>query len=174
MSPLYDISFVLNNRSTSHDVSGSIEIDEFVVGDETFVPKGPAVWQLALTYVGEGVLASGTIVLPVVATCCRCLEPFPLEISAEFDILFYNKPTLDNDGDPLPSIDDEGRIELESELIESLIVEAPSYPLHSEECKGLCYQCGANLNETTCACGEKLDPSHPFAALDSLIESNTE
>lgn len=166
MNPeLFDVTAVLNNRTEIHPISGAIEIDEFVVGDEVFKPLSPAQYSLDLSYVGEGILASGSIDFEVQATCVRCLVEFPLVIHADVDILFYNQPTLDDDGDPLPHIDDEGRIALIDELIQSLIVEAPFCPVHDPECKGLCAKCGCDLNESACGCADEIDMSNPFALL---------
>jgi len=40
-----------------------------------------------------------------------------------------------------------------------------------DECKGLCAQCGANLNEGECGC-EPDRSTHPFAALKALLRDS--
>ena len=59
-----------------------------------------------------------------------------------------------------------------SPLIQAaLMVDAPDMPLCRDDCAGLCPQCGANLNEGPCGCGEDPDlaafekQANPFLAL---------
>ena len=61
-------------------------------------------------------------------------------------------------------------IDLEPLITAALLLEFPLIPLCDEECKGLCPQCGANLNEGPCGCEPAADddddmPPNPFAAL---------
>ena len=52
-------------------------------------------------------------------------------------------------------------------LREQLLLRVPAYVVCREECRGLCPQCGANLNETTCAC-EPEQAASPWDALKKL------
>jgi len=49
---------------------------------------------------------------------------------------------------------------------EQIILAVPFAPLCSEECKGLCPQCGADLNQETCECKPPVDPR--WAALQNI------
>ena len=60
-------------------------------------------------------------------------------------------------------------IDLEPLITAALLLEFPLIPLCDEECKGLCPQCGANLNEGLCGCEPAADDDddmlpNPFAA----------
>ena len=46
----------------------------------------------------------------------------------------------------------EDEIDLSGPIWETLITALPSRVLCSDDCKGLCPQCGANLNKVTCGC----------------------
>lgn len=95
--------------------------------------------------------------------CSRCIETFKKELVIEHHIII----TSTEKG---WEIDDEtlemGVISLKSstldvkELIRQLLVESEEMrPLCSEDCKGLCPVCGANLNKSQCNCdNEFLDP----------------
>jgi len=53
-------------------------------------------------------------------------------------------------------------------LREYLVLDIPSRPLCRPECKGLCPECGNNLNESTCEHPEsQIDPR--LASLSSLL-----
>jgi len=52
-------------------------------------------------------------------------------------------------------------------LKEQILLAMPQQSLCGEQCKGLCDQCGINLNENQCKCKENSDNS-PFAILRKL------
>ena len=58
------------------------------------------------------------------------------------------------------------------DLVRDIIISAqPTKHLCSEDCKGLCSVCGANLNKTECGCNrESIDPR--LAALQELLQKN--
>ena len=54
---------------------------------------------------------------------------------------------------------------------DAVLLHLPPAPLCSEDCRGLCTRCGANLNEAECGC--EPGPSDPrWAALDVLKDLN--
>jgi uncharacterized protein len=58
-------------------------------------------------------------------------------------------------------------IDLSPLVQEQIILALPTRPLCRESCKGLCPQCGANLNVQTCACTTTVDDPR-FAVLRNL------
>ena len=52
---------------------------------------------------------------------------------------------------------------------EDIILALPSKLLCKEDCKGLCPQCGANLNDAPCQCKKEIDPR--LEALLSLFDN---
>lgn len=58
-------------------------------------------------------------------------------------------------------------IDLKEVLTEQLQLQVPFQPLCRAECKGMCANCGADLNVGRCACA-KVAGSHPFAALRDM------
>lgn len=103
----------------------------------------------------------GTVGTRVRLQCSRCLEQFEKDIVSSSFTLFYNKRSglpLDNDSelkeeDLLTVPYDGDYIDFTTELEEQLIMEIPYKSLCKEECKGLCSNCGANLNYGACGCG---------------------
>lgn len=66
----------------------------------------------------------------------------------------------------------ESCLDLEEFVKNSIISEIPAKILCSENCKGLCPECGNNLNETSCNClKEKYNPQ--FAELLSLLNEES-
>jgi uncharacterized protein len=59
-------------------------------------------------------------------------------------------------------------IDLVAPVFEQIHLGLPAYPHCSPECKGLCAQCGANLNNGACTCETGPRPESPFAGLAKL------
>ena len=48
-----------------------------------------------------------------------------------------------------------GTIDISPLIREQIILSVPSYPLCQESCKGICSQCGSNLNQDLCHCDKE-------------------
>lgn len=92
-------------------------------------------------------------------TCSRCLEPFSWPVEADFDLLYL--PQIENTGEGELEIeaDDlatayyrDDTIDLRQLLVEQFQLALPMKPLCSNACRGLCPECGTNLNRDTCDC----------------------
>jgi len=115
--------------------------------------------RLTYSMSGHDVFIRGRLNTKACTECVRCLEDacFDLAVNVslnflgksaeedstafdeeieELDVDYYEGESLD----PLPQIRD------------SILLEIPDLPVCSEACKGLCSQCGANLNRTPCDC----------------------
>lgn len=106
--------------------------------------------------------------------CTRCLSPMPYPIDINFDDVFVEAAEMNaSDERELDSSDmkadvlSEGKIDLKEVAREQILLSLPTQVFCSEDCKGLCDRCGANLNRGTCDCGkDDIDPR--WAALKNL------
>ncbi|HKT88060.1 MAG TPA: DUF177 domain-containing protein [Candidatus Sulfotelmatobacter sp.] len=98
--------------------------------------------------------------------CARCLEPIKQDIKREFELL-YRPLGADAGRDELSVTDAEAEIGyyqgdgllLEDVLREQVLLALPLKITCREDCKGLCPQCGKNLNQEQCSCStEVADP----------------
>jgi uncharacterized protein len=111
------------------------------------VPTGADVdLSVQLEAVSEGVLVTGTATAPVVGECARCLEPLTSSVEASFQELYHY--------DPSPSEDDEDELLLDGDLLDlepvlrdAVVLALPLSPLCTDDCPGLCAQCGVRLAE---------------------------
>jgi uncharacterized protein len=107
-------------------------------------------------------------------SCARCLEPVMQDVARSFDLL-YRPQGSDAGHAELSVTDAEAEIgyytgkgvELEDVLREQILLALPLRTLCREDCKGLCPQCGKNLNEGPCACAEPLEDPR-WAALKDI------
>ena len=113
--------------------------------------------------------------VPFETVCGRCCDPIKdfLSVSIREDVI----ENLERE--PVPAGEDlEERYtftghELALDVIsaESLLLEAPVYLLCREECRGLCGECGANLNLKECGCGSRRPVDIRLEALQRFTDS---
>jgi uncharacterized protein len=101
----------------------------------------------------------GTVTTELELPCSRCLEPFRLPVHAEFDLRYLPASEASNEAEREIEENDletsfyrDDQIDLNELLREQFYLALPMKPLCREECRGLCTQCGTNLNTGTCGC----------------------
>jgi uncharacterized protein len=91
--------------------------------------------------------------------CSRCLEPITLPVDLPFDLLYL--PHQENVGEEEVEVEDDDlttafyqneEIDLGQLVLEQFYLAVPMKPLCRESCRGLCPECGTNLNTATCSC----------------------
>ncbi|MGH9257837.1 MAG: YceD family protein [Vicinamibacterales bacterium] len=106
--------------------------------------------------------------------CSRCVEAYRLPVSAPFDLRYL--PASAAIADAEHEMDDEDletsyyrddQIDLSELLREQFYLALPMKPLCREDCRGLCPQCGINLNTGACDCAPVWEDSR-LAALKGL------
>ena len=102
---------------------------------------------------------SGTVRTELELPCSRCLEPFRLAVDASFDQRFLPAAEMGTEQEREVQEEDldvsyyrDDQIDLNELLREQFYLALPMKPLCVEACKGLCAQCGTNLNTGTCTC----------------------
>ena len=106
--------------------------------------------------------------------CARCLDPVPQEVKREFELL-YRPLGADAGRDELSVTDAEAEIGyyqgegllLEDVLREQVLLALPLKVTCREDCKGLCPQCGKNLNQEQCSCSTEVEDPR-WAALKDV------
>jgi uncharacterized protein len=108
-------------------------------------------------------------------SCHRCLKPFEWTLSEKVDTYLVEQPPeteeeeefeMDEEDLEFEYFDGEV-IEIDRLVAEQIFLALPYKILCSEECRGLCPVCGADLNEEACKCEVDEDDS-PFAALKRI------
>ncbi len=106
--------------------------------------------------------------------CARCLEPVKQEVARDFELL-YRPLGADAGRDELSVTDAEAEIGyyqgegilLEDVLREQVLLALPLKVTCGPDCKGLCPQCGKNLNQEQCSCSTALEDPR-WAALKEV------
>lgn len=140
--------------------TGRTVIDENVPADAEIwdgsgiQPRRDFEIRLEAQLAGNDVLVRGHLDGSIELNCSRCLRGVPIGVTEEVAFLFRPGLTEAEAADAemyrLPERGDE--LDLTEAIREHLVLSVPQYAICSEACRGLCPRCGANLNETECAC----------------------
>ncbi|MEE8722493.1 MAG: DUF177 domain-containing protein [Eggerthellaceae bacterium] len=172
---------------------GEFALGSLEAGPDTYTFDQPVAWEVDITNTGDALLVQGTARGDATTSCARCLEDvsYALEGSIEGYFLIEGErleredfgddgadgededdDRLDDEFDVLPA---DHVIDLEPLIRAAFLVEVPGVPLCRDDCKGLCPQCGANLNDGPCGCDggaaqrrEFEEAANPFAVLKNL------
>jgi uncharacterized protein len=154
--------------------------DAFGTTHEEFRVVSPVQLSLVVRKDHERYRLVGQLQATLELTCSRCLEPFAQPVTVPFDLRYFPEgadvapsggeegESRVEDSDTSVSFYRDEEIDLEALMLEQFYLALPMKPLCREACKGLCAQCGANLNEAPCQCASGwTDPR--LAGLKSLL-----
>jgi len=170
-SPLVIDTHELTRRAGSQrEVTFTAPAPEDLGIDVIGVPEGdPIQFDLRLESVVEGVLVTGTARGRLVGECARCLVDIEDEFLADVQEL-YVYPESDAEPDEASRMEGD-LIDLEPVLRDQVVLALPFQPLCSDDCPGLCPDCGARLaDEPGHSHEERGDPR--WAALGGLLQSD--
>lgn len=130
---------------------------------------------LRLESVSEGVLVSGTVHAPIRGECSRCLGPVADEIEIALTELFaYPDSATEStteEGEVSRVVDQ--TVDLEQPIVDAVGLALPFAPVCSQECPGLCPQCGIPL--ATAESGHHHDVVDPrWAKLAAMLPTADE
>ena len=117
-------------------------------------------YELHASLAGRDLLVTGSAFIPVRTQCALCLKELTVQLGSDKICIFREK------------VPDE-IVDITDDIREDILLEIPTRFKCSEECKGLCPGCGADLNEEPCRCKKqkKKQPpkeDHTWDALDGL------
>jgi uncharacterized protein len=118
--------------------------------------EGPISCRFRVQKVSGELVVQGSLLVPVSLECGRCASFFSTTLADLSFLRAYDVP--------------EGTetVDLTADIREDMLLNLPAFPLCSPECRGLCPQCGHNLNEGPCACKPPAVKPDSWSALDKL------
>jgi len=140
-----EVSELLRRPGTSRRLEFSEEVDG--LGLEMGRARPVLDFSLELSSLAEGILASGSVRGSYALECIRCVtefeRPFTIELS---EVLAYEHQPAAEDGYQIAG----DHAILEPVVRDVVILAIPLHPLCRPGCKGLCRECGADLNSVDC------------------------
>lgn len=138
------------------EIAGSLPLE----AGEGYPATATVAGTLAVQNLESRFLLNGTLAATGASECGRCLRKFTLQWPAPVAMMVLRDvDSEEEEGETLLVMQRQGIVDLRDPLRECVILAYPQSPVCSEDCKGLCASCGADLNLETCACeNEEHDP----------------
>lgn len=144
-------------------LSDTAELDEnFLIEEGGFFLKNVD-YNVLFLRDGTKIKIKGKIKTSVSLRCIRCTEFYEFKINSKFDLILFPANLIEFSNtslnpDEMEYIFYEGnKIDLAKVLVEQVNLFIPYNPICSPECKGICQNCGMNLNKYECKCDNSLD-----------------
>ena len=114
----------------------------------------------------QGLVVQGSFEADTILECVRCLKEFTYPLDWEFTELYaFTKKSVSESELLVP---EDAQLDISPLIREYALLEIPINPLHDPECKGLCIECGQDLNISDCGHSQDKDES-PFSELKKLL-----
>ena len=183
---LYNVSQLLMEPTGS---TRKFELDDFVAVPDSANgapepgyagPEDPAIGRavgtVRLLRTHQGLLINATVEVQVTAACARCLASCGRLSTLTLEEECY--PTIDpstgrtmrppDEAEGVLHIDSRQMLDLSDVLRQYLLTDEPLKILCRRDCRGLCPECGADLNTEKCKC-EAYDLDPRWSALAGLM-----
>jgi uncharacterized protein len=139
-----------------HHLYGVKDLD-FVHADAAL--DEPVSVDFVLDHKDKDLRLGGTLQTSVRYKCARCLRESSSRLATNFDLLYMPQPAPSVDQEIELKYDDmqigfyDGvRFDVDLMVLEQIELALPMKFICQEACKGLCVNCGADLNEGPCLC----------------------
>lgn len=141
-------NLLISEMGTSEKLDISASINDFDFPED--IKAKDVHGKLKLIKLEETILVQGDFESEVEVTCDRCLETFKKKITFSIDREFEINRLRENEEEQF--VDKYGNIDISEPVREELIMAIPMRNICKDECKGICTDCGINLNKENCKC----------------------
>jgi uncharacterized protein len=136
----------------THEYRFRTDAGDFGLGEEF---SGEVTVEVILQRTGHQLALKARLAAQGAFTCDRCTAPFTLRLTPEYRMVYVSDATDAASLDPsevqvipagLPIID------LSDDVRQTILLSVPLKLLCRQDCRGLCPDCGRDLNTGTCTC----------------------
>ena len=120
----------------------------------------PVTTDFILSHKDRDLHVDGTVKAAVRFRCSRCTKEFSKPLDASFDLSYLPQPKWTNEDaeielryeDMEVAYYDGIALDVDLMVLEQIELAIPMKFVCREDCRGLCYKCGTDLNDGTCLC----------------------
>lgn len=137
----------------------------FPIGEILFLHEDagltdPVSVDFVLTHKGQDLHVDGNLETSIRFRCSRCAKEFLKPLSTHFDLTYLPQPAWSDENAEVElkyeemdiAYYDGVALDVNLMVLEQIELAMPMQFVCTESCKGLCYKCGADLNEGACSC----------------------
>jgi uncharacterized protein len=160
-------------RDGAVETQGELRQDDAALEGTELRLQEPVTVRGRLQSIGEGRFYwQGTARTVVQGECRRCLIPVATPLQLEIGALFTEDSDARDDPDSYPVAPEATEIDVTAAVREELVLAAPRFVACRDDCKGLCPQCGKDLNAGPCDCAPATEARwRPLQALKDKFRS---
>ena len=148
------------SQMLSKEPSWLVNVPDIVSGKGGMRIRSDYEISLYISKVLNEVHVQGNVGFTIVAPCSRCLDSVESNLKSEINLTLLPRKS-EIEGDEIVDYEsyDGNEIDFSGYLREVIAMSLPVKILCVEQCRGLCQNCGVNLNSTTCSCEDAwVDP----------------
>ncbi len=159
-----NVGFIVHEEvGYSHKIP--LEYEKVVLGDDLELVDFESM--IIIDRTPQGLLVQGDFSGVTSLECVRCLNPFQYSLHAEWAELYaFSQKSMSESGLIMP---EDGHIDFAPVFREYALLEVPIKALCKPDCKGLCIECGQDLNVADCGHSQHPDDS-PFSILKDKLK----
>jgi uncharacterized protein len=156
-------------------------VDELDVSEHEFELSDPPRITGHIKQSGMDMRVTGELNAALTVPCDRCLQDVPFMVAESFKLVYLpveaeharKGETELHDKDLEFSYYENDELDIDQLIRDQLELALPVRMLCREDCRGLCPQCGADLNVETCQCPAPVDPRwQALAELKNKLEES--
>ncbi|MGA1871031.1 MAG: YceD family protein [bacterium] len=159
-------------------IASEVPKTDFNLGEDEVRLQGPVSINIKINKSSRGIIISGKVKTLLELECSRCLENFLFHVNEQFEACFIPEDQkIEEEEVELTKNDMDvsffkgEAIDLTDVIREQILLSVPMTPVCKSSCRGLCSNCGQNLNQGKCACGS-FSSDRRWSALSKLNKNN--
>ena len=164
---LLGLSKIIDSPGASVTFSTTVDLSDLCYG-VSYPVSEPVAAEGTVRNTAGVLVMTGAISTCIHGTCDRCARDFSREVRFPIDVVLVTELADEENEDEWVFPLEGDSADLDDIVRTVFVLNLDSKLLCKEDCKGLCPQCGKNLNDGPCNCRKELDPR--FAALKQLLE----
>ena len=164
---LLGLSQIIDRPGASVSFSVSVDLSDLCYG-VSYPVSEPVLAEGNVRNTAGVLVMQGSIATTIHGICDRCASEFHRKVEFPIDVVLVTKLESEENEDEWVFPLEGDSADLDDIVRTVFVLNLDSKLLCKEDCKGLCPQCGKNLNDSPCNCRKELDPR--FAALEQLLE----
>ena len=161
------ISDIISGKDRNRKIDHNFEMSQFKFEGDIIKSRGSCQVVGEISSDSDILILNAEIKVDLEMICSRCLETFIYPIDIDIEERFTTNSKSEDD-EAVVVYDDVLDI---TEIVGTIIISTiPIKRICKDDCKGLCQECGCNLNFKSCSCNNE-DVDIRFEALRGLFDN---
>jgi uncharacterized protein len=161
------ISDIVSGKDRNKKIDYKFNMPQFEFEGDTIKPVGSCGVVGKISADSDILILNAEVKVDLEMICSRCLDTFIYPIDIDIEERFTTN-SKSEDEEAVVVLDDVLNI---TEVVETSIISTlPIKRVCKDDCKGLCQECGCNLNFNTCSCNKE-DVDIRFEALKGFFDN---